>query len=170
MLQARRGDVEDALQARTNSLLIRLSSNFVGRESSVASSGSLARISLPEKSRASLALGITTCTPHPSREPLTTSACITMPPPDAFPPSVPQSSQRRKRSRPLLPFWVSAKATCPRKRARHCDTEQENEIPALEVPTATYTYKAPPLTKRFGIYCTGKSSMHQHRPWSVRAC
>ncbi|KAF7373600.1 hypothetical protein MSAN_00570400 [Mycena sanguinolenta] len=172
MLQARRSDVEDALQARTNSLLIRLSSNFVGRESSVASSSSLARISLPEKSRASLALGITTCTPHPSSESLNITTCITMPPPDAFPPSVPQSFRRRKRSRPLLPFWVSAEVPCPRKRARHTDTEQENEIPrADELPAATYVYKAPPLTKRFGIYCTGKSSMHQpHRPWSVRAC
>ncbi|KAJ7270678.1 hypothetical protein B0H12DRAFT_1093372 [Mycena haematopus] len=170
MLQARRGDVDDALQARTNSLLIRLSSNFVGRESWAVSSSSPALRPLPEKSRASLALGITTCAPHPSSELLNATTCITMPPPDAFPPSMPQSSWRRKRSRPLLPFWVPLEVACPRKRARHT-TEQENEIPApgMLAATSSYVYKAPPLTKRFGIYCTGKSSMHQHRPWSVRA-
>ncbi|KAF8192745.1 hypothetical protein K438DRAFT_1829574 [Mycena galopus ATCC 62051] len=171
VLQAHRADVDDALQARTNSLLIRLSSNFVGRESSVASTSAHPRISLPEQSRASLSLGITTCTPQPPAESLNaTSACITMPPPDAFPPNVPHSFRRRKRrSTPLLPFWVPPEVTSPRKRGRH-NTEQENEIPGPELPSATYAYKLPPLTKRFGIYCTGKSSMHQHRPWSVRAC
>ncbi|KAJ7821659.1 hypothetical protein B0H13DRAFT_2128379, partial [Mycena leptocephala] len=151
MLQARLGEVDDTLQARTKSLLIRLSSNFIGRESSTASPISLARISLPETSRRSLAMGITTCTPQP---PKSSGACITMPPPDAFPPSATQSFRCRKRPRQQLPFLVP-EVTRPRKRARH-SSQQENEIPAPESSSATYAYKSPPLTKRFGIFCTGK--------------
>ncbi|KAJ7146147.1 hypothetical protein C8R44DRAFT_756700 [Mycena epipterygia] len=163
MLQARRCDIDVTLQARTNSLLIRLSSNFVGRDSSVASQVSPSRTSLPEKSMRSLAMGITTCTPQPPKSP---TPCNSMPPPDAFPPTATPFSGRRKRSRCPEPFWVP-EVPRPRKRARH-STEQENQIPAPVPSSDTYAYKCPPLTKRFGIFCTGKTSMH--RPRSVRAC
>ncbi|KAF7326692.1 hypothetical protein MVEN_02606400 [Mycena venus] len=105
MLQARRNDIDDALQARANSLLIRLSSNFIGRESSAALRSPRARISLPEKSRLALALGITTCTPQPAKS--SNTGRIIMPPPDAFPPSAAQSFRHRRRSRTRLPFWHS---------------------------------------------------------------
>ncbi|KAJ7885856.1 hypothetical protein B0H14DRAFT_2698221 [Mycena olivaceomarginata] len=159
MLQTRRADVDDSLKARTNSLLVRLSSNFVGRQSAVASSSSSARTPLPDKSRESLALGITTCTPQPESG-NTTAARLAMPAPDAFPPRAPQSFPRRKRSSPLLPFRVPPAVMSSRKRARH-SMRQENEIPTPE-PLL-------PLTKRFGIFCTGKSSMHQYRPQATRA-
>ncbi|KAJ6554522.1 hypothetical protein B0H19DRAFT_1153925 [Mycena capillaripes] len=162
MLHSRRGDIDDGLQARTNSLLIRLSSNFVGRESSVVLPRSPTGIPLPEQS---LRSGVTTCTSQPPRP---STACITMPPPDAFPPSAAQSFRCRTRRRQMRPFFVPEISTRPRKRARH-STELENQIPAPESSATTYTYKPPPLTKRFGIFCTGKSSMH-HRPRSVRAC
>ncbi|KAJ7938427.1 hypothetical protein B0H13DRAFT_1851855 [Mycena leptocephala] len=153
MLQARRTDIDDSLEARANSLLIRLSSNFVGHESSTTSPTSPARNSLPEKSRRSLAMGITTCTPQPPTRSLTT--CITMPPPDAFPPSAAQSFRRRQLVRPRLPFLVPEIPTRPRKRARH-STEQENKIPTPESSSTTYTYKSPPLTKRFGFFARAK--------------
>ncbi|KAJ7686625.1 hypothetical protein B0H14DRAFT_3673927 [Mycena olivaceomarginata] len=159
--KTRRAGVDDSLRARTNSLLVRLSSNFVGRQSAVASSNSPARTSLPDKSRKSLALGITTCTPQPESG-NTTAARLAMPAPDAFPPRAPQSFPRRKRTSPLLPFRVPSAVMSSRKRARH-STRQENEIPTPEPSSVTYAYKPPPLTKRFGIFCTGKSSMHQYR-------
>ncbi|KAF7326683.1 hypothetical protein MVEN_02605500 [Mycena venus] len=167
MLRARRGDIDDALQARTNSLLIRLSSNFLGRDSSVASTNSSARISLPENTRQLLARGITTCTPqpHPSSS---TTPCITMPPPDAFLPDAERSFQRPKRPRQPLPFLVTEVTTRPRKRSRLIG-ERENQVPSAESSSATYVYKSPPLTKRFGIFCTGKGSMHQSRSQAVRA-
>ncbi|KAJ7858632.1 hypothetical protein B0H14DRAFT_2748280 [Mycena olivaceomarginata] len=167
MLQARRADVDDSLQARTNSLLVRLFSNFVGRQSAVESSSSPARTSLPDKSRDSLALGITTCTPQPESG-NTTAARLAMPAPDAFPPRAPQAFPRRKRSSPLLPFRVPPAVMSSRRRARH-STQQEKEVPASDSPSSTYAYKPPPLTKRFGIFCTGKSSMHQYRPRAMRA-
>ncbi|KAJ7353218.1 hypothetical protein DFH08DRAFT_61710 [Mycena albidolilacea] len=168
MLQTRRADVDDSLKARTNSLLVRLSSNFVGRQSAVAPSSSPARTLLPDKSRKSLALGITTCTPQPDTA-NTAASCITMPPPDAFPPRPPQSFPRRKRTSPLLPFRVPPAVTSSRKRTRR-RTQQENKIPTSESSSVTYAYKLPPLTKRFGIFCTGKSSMHQYRrPQAMRA-
>ncbi|KAJ6578835.1 hypothetical protein DFH09DRAFT_1148449 [Mycena vulgaris] len=166
MLQARRCDVDVTLQARTNSLLIRLSSNFLGRDSSVDPHITSARILLPDKSREALAMGITTCTPQP---PKSTTTCNIMPPPDAFPPTPPPSVRRRKRSRRswcLEPFLVP-EVPRSRKRARTA-IEQENQIPTRAPAPVTYAYKSPPLTKRFGIFCTGKSSMH--RPRSVRAC
>ncbi|KAJ7080015.1 hypothetical protein B0H15DRAFT_493028 [Mycena belliarum] len=149
MLHARRRDVDPALQARTKTLLIRLSSNFIGRSGAAASQVAPARLQLPENLKQTLAMGITTCTPYPPTFP----AGNTMPSPDAFPPV------RYRKRRRHAPFVVAP----PRKRTR-CGHDQENEIPA---PVA-YTYKAPPLTKRFGIFCTPKSSMH--RPRSVRAC
>ncbi|KAJ7353181.1 hypothetical protein DFH08DRAFT_61128 [Mycena albidolilacea] len=168
VLQARRADVDDSLQARTNSLLVRLFSNFVGRQSTVESSSSPARTSLPDKSRDSLALGITTCTPQPESG-NTTAARLAMPAPDAFPHRAPQAFPRRKRSSPLLPFRVPPAVMSSRRRARH-STQQENEVPASDSSSSTYAYKPPPLTKRFGIFCTGKSSMHQYRPRAMRAC
>ncbi|KAF8192732.1 hypothetical protein K438DRAFT_1829553 [Mycena galopus ATCC 62051] len=164
MLRTRRGDVDDALRARTNSLLIRLSSNFVSRESSIVSTSSPHKFFLSENLRRLLAQGITTCTPQPCNS---TAAEGTMPPPDAFPPSVGRSSRCKKRSRQRLPFLVPEVATRPRKRARSSDG-RENQIPCPESSSVTYAYKSPPLTKRFGIFCTGKSSMHQHRPRAVR--
>ncbi|KAJ7042903.1 hypothetical protein C8F04DRAFT_1075197 [Mycena alexandri] len=165
MLQARRSDVDEALQARTNSLLVRLSSNFVGRESSIFPPVSPAQISLPEASRRSLARGITTCTRQP---PNSSTPCISMPrkSPDAFPPDSSRAFHRRKRPRRILPLFVPEPAARARKRARH-GTDQENEIPAPASSSTTYPYKSPPLTRRFGIFCTAKSSMH--RPQSVRA-
>ncbi|KAJ7042890.1 hypothetical protein C8F04DRAFT_1075131 [Mycena alexandri] len=163
MLQAHRSDVDEALQARTNSLLVRLSSNFVGRESSIVPPVSPAQIPLPEASRRSLARGITTCTPQP---PNSSTPCISMPPPDAFPPDSSRAFRRRKQPRRIIPLLVPEPAARSRKRARH-STEQENEIPGPESSSSTYAYKSPPLTRRFGIFCTAKSSMH--RPRSVRA-
>ncbi|KAJ7702953.1 hypothetical protein B0H14DRAFT_3173314 [Mycena olivaceomarginata] len=64
----------------------------------------------------SLALGITTCTPQPDSA-NTAAPCITMPPPDAFPPRPPQSFPRRKRISPLFPFRVPPAVTSSRKRA-----------------------------------------------------
>ncbi|KAJ7353233.1 hypothetical protein DFH08DRAFT_856288 [Mycena albidolilacea] len=169
MLQTRRVDVDDSLEgARTNSLLVRLSSNFVGRQSAVASSSSPARTSLPDKSRKSLALGITTCTPQPDTA-NTAAPCITMPPPDAFPSRPPQSFPRRKRTSPLLPFRLPPAVMSSRKRTRH-RTQPENKIPTSESASSPYAYKLPPLAKRFGIFSTGKSSMHQYRrPQATRA-
>ncbi|KAJ7452094.1 hypothetical protein B0H11DRAFT_2074278 [Mycena galericulata] len=165
MLQTRRCDIDVTLQARTNSLLIRLTSNFVGRHSAMASQIFPVRISLPETTRLSLAMGIATCTPQ---LPKSTAACIAMPPPDAFPPSAKPWSRHRKRPRQSLPF-LTPEAVRPRKRARRnsTDSEQENQVPAPPEPYGTYAYKSPPLTRRFGIFCTGKNSMH--RPRSVRA-
>ncbi|KAJ7756301.1 hypothetical protein B0H16DRAFT_696877 [Mycena metata] len=163
MLQARRSDVDEALQARTNSLLVRLSSNFVGRESTTVPAVLPAQISLPDASRRSLASGITTCTPQP---PTSSTPCISMPPPDAFPPNSSQAFRRRKRPRRISPLFVPEPAARSRKRARH-STEQENEIPGPDSSLNTYAYKPPRLTRRFGIFCTPKSSMH--RPRSVRA-
>ncbi|KAF8208482.1 hypothetical protein K438DRAFT_1930166 [Mycena galopus ATCC 62051] len=160
MLRTRRGDVDDALRARTNSLLIRLYSNFDSRESSVVSTSSPHKFFIPENLRRSLAQGITTCTPQPCNS----TAEGTMPPPDAF---AGRSSWYKKRSRQRLPFLVPEVATRPRKRARSSDG-QENQVPCPEPSSVTYAYKSPPLTKRFGIFCTGKSSMHQQRPRSVR--
>ncbi|KAJ7858609.1 hypothetical protein B0H14DRAFT_3633121 [Mycena olivaceomarginata] len=77
----------------------------------------------------------------------TTAARLAMPAPDAFPPRVPQSFPRRKRSSPLLPFRVPPAVMSSRKRARH-STRQENEIPTPEPSSVTYAYKPPPLTKR----------------------
>ncbi|KAJ7791568.1 hypothetical protein B0H14DRAFT_3566432 [Mycena olivaceomarginata] len=166
--KTRRADVDDSLKARTNSLLVRLSSNFVGGQSAVASSSSPARVPLPDKSRESLALGITTCTPQPESG-NTTAARLAMPAPDAFPPRALQPFPRRKRSRPLLPFRAPPAVMSSLKRARH-STRQENEIPTPEPSSVTYSYKPPPLTKRFGIFCTGKSSMHRYRrPQAMRA-
>ncbi|KAJ7743988.1 hypothetical protein B0H14DRAFT_2987097 [Mycena olivaceomarginata] len=161
------GKWKDVYFDLTNSLLVRLSSNFVARQSAVASSSSPARVPLPDKSRKSLALGITTCAPQPESA-NTTAARLAMPPPDAFPPRPPQSFPRRKRTSPLLPFRVPPAVTSSRKRMRH-RTQQENEIPTSESASATYAYKLPPLTKRFGIFCTGKSSMHQYRPQAMQA-
>ncbi|KAF8192730.1 hypothetical protein K438DRAFT_1829550 [Mycena galopus ATCC 62051] len=164
MLRRRRGDVDDALRARTNSLLIRLSSNFVSHESSIVSTSSPHKFFLSENLRRSLAQGITTCAPQPCNS---TAAEGTMPPPDAFPPSAGRSSRCKKRSRQRLPFLVPEVAT-PRKRARSSDG-RENQIPCPDSTSVTYAYyKPPPLTKRFGIFCTGKSSMHQRRPQSVQ--
>ncbi|KAJ7165663.1 hypothetical protein C8R43DRAFT_1232696 [Mycena crocata] len=160
MLQARRCDVDASLQARTSSLLIRLSSNFVRRDCSIGSQVQPARFSLSETSR----LSRTSSTPQPLNS---SATCITMPPPDAFPPTPAVSQFRRhwKRGRPSLrlePFSVP-EAARPHKRRRH-NTDQENNVPA---PSTTYAYKPSPLTKRFGIFCTGKNSMH--RPRSVHA-
>ncbi|KAJ7730675.1 hypothetical protein DFH07DRAFT_1065937 [Mycena maculata] len=163
MLQARRCDVDVALQARTNSLLIRLSSNFVGRHSGLDPKVLTSRISLPDKSRRLLAMGITTCTPQPPKA--STASSTTMPPPDAFPPDAKPWTRLRKRPRQALPFYTPEVASPPRKRARR-SAEQENQVPDPAPPTA-YAYKAPRLTRRFGIFCTGKNSMH--RPRTVRA-
>ncbi|KAJ7456947.1 hypothetical protein FB451DRAFT_598774 [Mycena latifolia] len=168
MLHARRGDVDPALQARTSALLIRLSSNFVGRDSAAGAQVRPARIELPDKSRQALAMGITTCTPQPSTSAAT---CPRMPPPDAFPPAAAPPTRRRKRlrraaSQSFLVVPAEAASAPARKRTRRA-SEQENEVPAPVPPPGTYTYKSPPLTKRFGIFCTAKTSMH--RPRSVRA-
>ncbi|KAJ7070235.1 hypothetical protein B0H15DRAFT_118949 [Mycena belliarum] len=163
MLHARRGDVEVALQARSSSLLIRLSSNFVGRDAGVAAQVAPKRIrQLPERIRQALAMGITTCTPHPPASP-PPAGNNDMLPPDAFPPTVVLPARHRKRSR-REPFLVPASP--PRKRARRVH-EQENQVPAPAAASITYVYKSPPLTKRFGIFCTSKTSMHH--PRSVRA-
>ncbi|KAJ7353259.1 hypothetical protein DFH08DRAFT_987458, partial [Mycena albidolilacea] len=177
MLQTRRADVDDSLRARTNSLFVRLSSNLVGRQSAVASFSSPARTSLPDKSRKSLALEITTCTPQPDSA-NTAAPCITMP---RKPPPGLQSNplinitslQRPTPSRPVrrnpsragsgpahyCRFGYPPAATSSRKRTRH-RTQQENKILTSESSSLTYAYRLPPLTKRFGIFCTGKSSMH----------
>ncbi|KAJ7161008.1 hypothetical protein C8R46DRAFT_1106206 [Mycena filopes] len=181
MLQQRRNDVDKALQGRANSLLVRLSSNFVGRQSVTPA----ARMSLPEESRRALAMGLTTCTPRPEPDPNSNSNSSTiMPPPDAFPPGSARSFRRRKRMLPFL-FLAPEPAARARKRARH-HREQENQSPAtsstsLPTPTSPESgssapnvtgarYKSPPLTRRFGIFCTAKSSMHRPWPRSVRAC
>ncbi|KAJ7456976.1 hypothetical protein FB451DRAFT_1275450 [Mycena latifolia] len=159
MLHARRGDIDSALQARTSALLIRLSSNFVGRDSAAAPQAMPACIRLPDKSRQALAMGITTCTPQPPTSPTVT--CTRMPPPDAFPPTA--APPARRKNRPRRALWVTPPETAPaRKRARR-GSEQENQVPAPVPPPATYTYKSPPLTKRFGIFCTAKTSMHRQR-------
>ncbi|KAJ7699364.1 hypothetical protein B0H17DRAFT_307850 [Mycena rosella] len=165
MLHARRCEVDVALKARTNSLLIRLSSNFVGRNFLATSHVTSATMLLPEKLRHPLAMGITTCTPQP---PKSTAPCSSMPAPDAFPPSPALLTRRRKRPRRSEPFSVVPEVVArPRKRARVA-ADRENQIPVSAPAPVTYVYKAPPLTKRFGIFCTGKTSMH--RPRSVRAC
>ncbi|KAJ6463502.1 hypothetical protein C8R45DRAFT_1025968 [Mycena sanguinolenta] len=161
-LQARRADVDDALDARTNSLLIRLSSNFSGCESSVPLP---AVFSVPEKLRSSLAQGIAICTPQSCNS--RTATCITMPSPDAFPPGATQFSCCPKRRRQRVPFLVPELTARARKRAKVCK-EQENESPCDESAHVAYAYRAPPLTKRFGIFCTSKNSMHPQRPRSVR--
>ncbi|KAJ7772513.1 hypothetical protein B0H14DRAFT_2966312 [Mycena olivaceomarginata] len=149
MLQTRRADVDEALTARTNSLLVRLSSNFAGPKTYPgALTPSPADIFLPEKWRRALALGITVCTPRPEAPGKSTAnACISMPAPDAFPRSAEEYFRCPKRRRQRVPFLPVA------------TDERENRFPSPE----SYTYKSPPLTKRFGIFCTGKGSMHQHR-------
>ncbi|KAJ7222371.1 hypothetical protein GGX14DRAFT_663474 [Mycena pura] len=196
MLQSRRADVDSdsALQARTNALLIRLTSNFYRLPSSASGQPQVlhGRISLPESLQRSLALGITTCTPHlapskPSGAVPDTSAASAMPPPDAFPPRPAPACRKRPwhAASKAEPRWTSPDALHgarrPRKRSRlpqsatvsmsrAAEQEQENQVPGpeREPDPATYAYKCPPLTKRFGIFCTAKSSMH--RPRSVRAC
>ncbi|KAJ6463506.1 hypothetical protein C8R45DRAFT_1025980 [Mycena sanguinolenta] len=162
-LQARRADVDGALDARTNSLLIRLSSNFSGCESSAPLP---AVFSVPEKLRLSLAQGITICTPQ-SCNSATAVAHIAMSPPDAFPPGATQISRCFKRRRQRVSFLVPELTARARKRAKDCD-ERENEVPCGESSRVAYAYRAPPLTKRFGIFCTSKNSMHPQRPRSVR--
>ncbi|KAJ7885861.1 hypothetical protein B0H14DRAFT_2698245 [Mycena olivaceomarginata] len=161
MLQTRRADVDEALTARTNSLLVRLSSNFSGPKTYPGTlTPSPPEIFLPEKWRRALALGITVCTPRPEAPGKSTAnACISMPAPDAFPRSAEEYFRCPKRRRQRVPFLVPDMPS-PRKRAKPVATdERENRVPSPE----SYTYKSPPLTKRFGIFCTGKGSMHQHR-------
>ncbi|KAJ7630125.1 hypothetical protein DFH06DRAFT_1224946 [Mycena polygramma] len=165
MLQAHRSDIDETLQARANSLLVRLCSNFVGRGASGFRPRLSTELALPEKTRRSLAMGITTCTPQPQR-PSESTARIAMPPPDAFPPSAGLCFRRRPRRQQMRPFLVSEVPPRLRKRGRIV-TEQENKIPTPDTSSKTYAFKPPPLTKRFGIFCTGKNSMHQ--PWSIRA-
>ncbi|KAJ7222370.1 hypothetical protein GGX14DRAFT_540386 [Mycena pura] len=195
MLQSRRADVDSdsALQARTNALLIRLTSNFYRLPSSASGQPQVShgRISLPESLQRSLALGITTCTPHlaPSKPYASgavpdTSAASAMPPPDAFPPRPAPACRKRPwhAASKAEPRWTSADALHgarrPRKRSRlpqsatvsmskAAEQGQENQVPGpgpgREHEPATYAYKCPPLTKRFGIFCTAKSSMHRPR-------
>ncbi|KAJ6492862.1 hypothetical protein C8R47DRAFT_1120090 [Mycena vitilis] len=159
MLRAHRSDIDETVQARADSLLVRLSSNFVGRAASGVPPRLPTRLSLPEESRRSLAMGITTCTPQPQR-PSESTARIAMPPPDTFPPSAGLCFRRRPH-RQMRPFLVSAVPPRLRKRAPIV-IKQENRIP--DTSAKTYAYKLPPLTKRFGIFCTGKNSLHQPRP------
>ncbi|KAJ6492883.1 hypothetical protein C8R47DRAFT_1120191 [Mycena vitilis] len=161
MLRAHRSHIDETLQARANSLLVRLSSNFVGR----AASEILPRLTMPEKTRRSLTMGITTCTPQPQK-PSDSTARIAMPPPDAFPPSVGPCFRRRSRRRQMRPFLVSEVPPRLRKRGRIVP-EQENKIPTSDTSAKTHAFKPQPLTKRFGIFCTGKNSMHQ--PRAIRA-
>ncbi|KAJ7613696.1 hypothetical protein DFH06DRAFT_137448 [Mycena polygramma] len=165
MLQAHRNDIDETLQARAISLLVRLSSNFVGRAAYGAPLELPTGLSLPEKTRRSLAMGITTCTPQPQR-PSESTARIVMPPPDAFPPSAGLCFRRRPRRQQMRPFLVSEVPPRLRKRGRIV-TEQENKIPTPSTSSKPYAFKPSPLTKRFGIFCTGKNSMHQ--PQAIRA-
>ncbi|KAJ7607365.1 hypothetical protein FB45DRAFT_948159 [Roridomyces roridus] len=165
MLQKRRADVDATLQSRANSLLVRLSSNFCsGPDSTFQFHGVL-----PDALRQSLALGITTCTPVPVPQPARSSN--DMPPPDAFPHTrrwsePPRHQRKRARYHLLLPN-TEAHVRRARKRVRH-EAEQENHVPGpCPDSEMSYNFKPPKLTKRFGIFCTGKSSMHQ--PRSVRA-
>ncbi|KAJ6560699.1 hypothetical protein B0H10DRAFT_2118901 [Mycena sp. CBHHK59/15] len=167
MLQARRRDVDVTLEARTNTLLFRLSSNFGGHNSAGARiSTTLSQ--LPENLRQSLDVGVTTCTPSLTPQPPKSAATYSsMPPPDGFPPNATQSFVHRKRPRTALhpgPLWVPQ--VTRRKRTRF-STEQENDIPTPE--PAPYAYKAPRLTKRFGIFCTGNNSMHRRGGQPVHA-
>ncbi|KAJ7602108.1 hypothetical protein DFH06DRAFT_1259471 [Mycena polygramma] len=163
MLQAHRSDIDETLQARANSLLVRLCSNFVGRGASGFRSSLSTELALPEKSRR----------PRDHQNQRRVSLCPVSPylnrlyigPPTPSPPSVGPCFRRRSR-RQMRPFLVSEVPPRLRKRGRIV-TEQENKTPTPDTSSRTYAFKPPPLTKRFGIFCTGKNSMHQ--PRSIRA-
>ncbi|KAJ7772519.1 hypothetical protein B0H14DRAFT_2966337 [Mycena olivaceomarginata] len=100
MLQTRRADVDDSLKVRTNSLLVRLSSNFVGRQSAVASSSSSARTPLPDKSGSRWPWENTTAArlAMPGRP----SSGLSVQSPDAFPPRAQQSFPPPKAVQPTI--------------------------------------------------------------------
>ncbi|KAJ7607372.1 hypothetical protein FB45DRAFT_1011365 [Roridomyces roridus] len=178
-------------QDRMKSLLVRLSSNFTGPNSRVDT-----HIAFPPDTLDRLGPGTySKRVPQPSITPcagagVANSASISMPPPDAFPPGTRKpkwSRYQRKRPRRHLLLLPSPSPSPPRmhKRVRRRmqggefddeDSEQgqENQVPGpIRAPAPeraqSYSFKPPRLTKRFGIFCTGKSSMH--RPWSaVKAC
>jgi hypothetical protein len=217
MLQVRRGDVDVTLKGkerptlelrcsdlpiltqlwillvRMNSLLFRLSSNFIEQGATDAQIPS-ARLTLPQRNRDAQAQGsISACIQPPPPQPLNSTApCISMPrkssprkhtvdaaflthltlAPDAFPPgSACRRRKRRKSTSKPGPLWVPEMEKLVRHKRVRCEAEQENQVPACVPSTATYTYKPAPLTKRFGIFCTGKNSMHRRsgHPTPVKA-
>ncbi|KAJ7271053.1 hypothetical protein C8J57DRAFT_296341 [Mycena rebaudengoi] len=173
MLQVRRGDVDVTLKVRMNSLLFRLSNNFIEQGATDEQIPS-ARLTLPQRNRDAQTQGsISACIQPPPPQPLNSTApCISMPPPDAFPPgSACRRRKRRKSTSKPGPLWVPEMEKLVRHKRVRCEAEQENQVPACVPSTATYTYKPAPLTKRFGIFCTGKNSMHRRsgHPTPVKA-
>ncbi|KAK7055475.1 hypothetical protein R3P38DRAFT_3253532 [Favolaschia claudopus] len=173
MLQKRRADIDETLEARVNRLLIRLSPHFVDGKSPVASYAWTAATCLPESVRESLANGITTCTPQPGG-PSSSGPSITMPPPAV---SV-------KRNRPKATPESANQEPCRKREKREQkaedldperpDSEEENDESDrpdfdLGLSWTAYAYKSPPLKKRFGIWCTGKTSMNLQKLHAVQS-
>ncbi|EDR09621.1 uncharacterized protein LACBIDRAFT_318867 [Laccaria bicolor S238N-H82] len=170
MLQENRHNVDAALNARMQSLLVPLSPSFIIHKSGIPSSV------VPPKSRADQRKAPATAWgpfPYTPSTAATTGPSL-MPPPDAFP-SVPDKDRQysnsfriqRKSSRPRL--WTAEEIPIPaekpekRRRSRspckrQTDVDQENVIPQSH----PRIYR--PMPRRFGIFCTGKSSMHGPNP------
>ncbi|KAF9468290.1 hypothetical protein BDZ94DRAFT_1246426 [Collybia nuda] len=151
MLKEHRRNVDATLTVRVHSLLTPLRTGFTiqrkGEPSNITlvSGGNPGTWKIPPESRSQFS------------GPTKTPDC--MPPPDAFPAPANMPPRLHKKSFPVRHrIWgqEDTPAALPRRRSQIANTDQEN-IPAMPQPRGL----ARPMSRRFGIFCTGKSSMHQ---------
>ncbi|GLB44211.1 hypothetical protein LshimejAT787_1601410 [Lyophyllum shimeji] len=159
MLKERRSDVDPALTERVRRLLFPLCSNFHITRKGEHPPPPLPRVTGDVKMRASSQQP----RPSTSQSPLATSPDAVpinpMPPPDPFPVALatPTRVAKRRVTDPPRRYWnVPETPPMRRRRSSDFDNDQENAVPP---PRLTVR----PLQKRFGIFCTSKTSMHQYR-------
>ncbi|KAG5726034.1 hypothetical protein E4T56_gene1260 [Termitomyces sp. T112] len=150
LLEKRLHDIDPSLEARVNSLLFPLHA-----ESHVTGKGELSSGPFPRVSPVLLA----GCAPSSSQRltDATSAACSAtlMPPPDSRLPVINVKRKRRVYPRKNM-YGEDEEASSRRLRATNPDdNEQEHDIPAARLYN--------PLRRRFGIFCTPKSSMHTYR-------
>ncbi|TFK36537.1 hypothetical protein BDQ12DRAFT_736879 [Crucibulum laeve] len=166
MLRENRYNVDPSLQARMHSLLISLSSTFTIQRGEGSDNTPTIEC---ERSGAQYSESISSSRPSPSFK--NSPPTQLMAPPDAFPPpEIPQSVRlprmRRQNNRLWDPDTIREVTRKRRTAIPAKEIDQENVAPTERLIR--------PMPRRFGIFCTGKKTMHGDtervgRPGTIRS-
>ncbi|KAF5376067.1 hypothetical protein D9615_007681 [Tricholomella constricta] len=161
MLNERRIDVDPALEERVKKLVFPLSSGFQIIRKDEPYPSPLPSATPTIKAQATLRQPgpIAFNARNPALIPAVPVTAM-MPPPDAFPVAPSALNGLAKRREPKLPgrYWdvvLPPRNRRSSRRGSNLEDEQENVSPPPRLLR--------PAPRRFGIFCTGKTSMHQYR-------
>ncbi|KAF9450738.1 hypothetical protein P691DRAFT_809573 [Macrolepiota fuliginosa MF-IS2] len=172
MLYDHRHHVDSALQDRLNRLLQPLVYSLSGAQVGAAGMAKeRSNAASPEGRPGRLATATTQRPPkRPHHKLVANSECDStlMPPPDKFsgPCKIDQSAGEtdRRGGQQLWDPEIFLAAPIRRRRRRNScneDNDQENNLANAELESLQKPFKLRPLSRHFGIYCTGKITMHR---------